>query len=184
MPISTSSFGDERDSRYSEYDHEEMYETETLEFPGVTPAQAETYLKRLGGGVDEKHTRVEGIGWFAVIKRSMTAWPWTSTPTTNCWTTSSAALKSGSTGASAMQTATARVGSNIAFIKYWGVSNAALNIPLNNSISMTLADAYTTTTVAWNRAGSQREDVITLDGRRVDGNAAARLVRHLDLLRD
>ncbi|MCB0070974.1 MAG: diphosphomevalonate decarboxylase [Caldilineaceae bacterium] len=82
-----------------------------------------------------------------------------------------------------MQTATARVGSNIAFIKYWGVSNAALNIPLNNSISMTLADAYTTTTVAWNRAGSQREDVITLDGRRVDGQAAARLVRHLDLLR-
>ena len=67
MPISTSSFGDERDSRYSEYDHEEMYETETLEFPGVTPAQAETYLKRLGGGVDEKHARVEGIGWFAVI---------------------------------------------------------------------------------------------------------------------
>ena len=67
MPISTSSFGDERDSRYSEYDHEEMYETETLEFPGVSPAQAETYLKRLGGGVDEKHARVEGIGWFAVI---------------------------------------------------------------------------------------------------------------------
>ena len=83
-----------------------------------------------------------------------------------------------------MQTATARVGSNIAFIKYWGVSNAALNIPLNNSISMTLADAYTTTTVAWNRAGSLREDVITLDGRRVDGTAAMRLVRHLDLLRE
>lgn len=67
MPISTSSFGDERDGRYNEYEQEEMYETETLEFPGVTAAQAETFLKRLGGGVDEKHTRVEGIGWYAVI---------------------------------------------------------------------------------------------------------------------
>lgn len=67
MPISTSSFGDERDGRYSEYEEEEMYDIETLEFPGVTAAQAETFLKRLGGGVDEKHTRIEGIGWFAVI---------------------------------------------------------------------------------------------------------------------
>jgi diphosphomevalonate decarboxylase len=82
-----------------------------------------------------------------------------------------------------MHTATARVGSNIAFIKYWGVSNADLNLPLNNSISMTLADAFTTTTVAWNHSGTQRQDAITLDGRRVEGKAADRLVRHLDILR-
>jgi diphosphomevalonate decarboxylase len=74
-----------------------------------------------------------------------------------------------------MHTATARVGSNIAFIKYWGVSNADLNLPLNNSISMTLADAFTTTTVAWNHSGTH--------GRRVEGKAADRLVRHLDILR-
>ena len=43
--------------------------------------------------------------------------------------------------------ATARAGSNIAFIKYWGVADASLNLPLNNSISMTLGDLYTTTTV-------------------------------------
>ena len=43
--------------------------------------------------------------------------------------------------------ATARAGSNIAFIKYWGVADVNLNLPLNNSISMTLADLYTTTTV-------------------------------------
>ena len=67
MPISTSSFGDDRDERYSEYESDEMYDQETLEYPGVTPAQAETYLKRLGGGVDEKHARVEGIGWHAEI---------------------------------------------------------------------------------------------------------------------
>ena len=68
MPISTSSFGDDRDERYSEYESEDLYDQETLEYPGVTPAQAETYLKRLGGGVDEKHTRVEGIGWHAQIQ--------------------------------------------------------------------------------------------------------------------
>lgn len=67
MPISTSSFGDERDSRYGEYESEELYDQETLEYPGLSPQQAETYLKRLGGGVDEKHARIEGIGWYAEI---------------------------------------------------------------------------------------------------------------------
>jgi len=67
MPISTSSFGDNRDSRYSEYQSEEEYEAETMEFPAVTAAEAEAYLKRLGGGVDEKHKAVEGIGWRATI---------------------------------------------------------------------------------------------------------------------
>ncbi|MEZ4734972.1 MAG: hypothetical protein R3E79_48375 [Caldilineaceae bacterium] len=67
MPISTSSFGDERDSRYNEYQSQEQYEEEMMEFPGVTPPQAETYLKRLGGGVEEKLKVVEGIGWRAEI---------------------------------------------------------------------------------------------------------------------
>lgn len=67
MPISTSSFGDDRDGRYNEYQSEDEYEAETLEFSGVTPAQAEGYLKRLGGGVDEKLKVVEGIGWKATI---------------------------------------------------------------------------------------------------------------------
>jgi hypothetical protein len=67
MPISTSSFGDERDSRYGEYERSDSYTVEVMEFPGVTVAQAETYLKRLGGGVEEKLKRVEGIGWTAEI---------------------------------------------------------------------------------------------------------------------
>lgn len=67
MPISTSSFGDERDSRYNEYEQAESYTVEVLEFPGLSPAQAETFLKRLGGGVEEKLQRVEGIGWQAEI---------------------------------------------------------------------------------------------------------------------
>lgn len=67
MPISTSSFGDERDKRYNEYESDDAYEQETMEFPGITPTQAETYLKRLGGGVEEKLKVVEGIGWKATI---------------------------------------------------------------------------------------------------------------------
>lgn len=67
MPISTSSFDDERDSVYSEYENEEMYERESLSFPGLSVDVAERLLKRLGGGVAEKHKRVEGVGWQATI---------------------------------------------------------------------------------------------------------------------
>lgn len=79
--------------------------------------------------------------------------------------------------------ATARAGSNIAFIKYWGAANAAINLPLSNSISMTLADAHTTTTVEWLPAPQLPQDEIMLDGTRLDERAAARLVRHLDRIR-
>jgi hypothetical protein len=68
MPISTSSFGDERDSRYSEYESSDQYETESMDFDGLSVADAETLLKRLGGGVAEKHRLVEGIGWKATIE--------------------------------------------------------------------------------------------------------------------
>jgi hypothetical protein len=70
MPISTSSFGDDRDNKYGEYEHAEEYEAEAIDYPELTPAQAETYLKRLGGGVEEKLRRVEGIGWQADIAKS------------------------------------------------------------------------------------------------------------------
>jgi diphosphomevalonate decarboxylase len=82
-----------------------------------------------------------------------------------------------------MPKATYRVGSNIAFIKYWGVADPAINLPLNNSISLTLADAHTTTTVAWDTDGALATDEITLDDVQLETKAAARLVRHLDRLR-
>lgn len=68
MPISTSSFGDERDSRYSEYESPEQYENESMDFDGISVASAENMLKRLGGGVAEKNRLVEGIGWQAIIE--------------------------------------------------------------------------------------------------------------------
>lgn len=72
MPISTSSFGDERDNRYGEYQSDDLYETETLDFPNLRVDTAEALLKRLGGGVAEKHELVEGIGWKATITPSDT----------------------------------------------------------------------------------------------------------------
>lgn len=56
MPISTSTFGDERDSRYSEYGSAENYESESMDFDRLSVENAETMLKRLGGGVAEKTT--------------------------------------------------------------------------------------------------------------------------------
>lgn len=82
-----------------------------------------------------------------------------------------------------MSIATVRVGSNIAFIKYWGVADPALNIPLSNSISMTLADAHTTTTVAWDETGVLDRDLFVLDGVDQSPERSQRLIRHLDILR-
>ena len=42
---------------------------------------------------------------------------------------------------------TAIAPANIAFIKYWGKQDAALRLPLNDTISMNLSAAYTVTTV-------------------------------------
>jgi hypothetical protein len=67
MPISTSSFGDERDQKYDEYKRSDQYDQETMEFPGLTDVLAETLLKKLGGGVVEKYKQIEGIGWKALI---------------------------------------------------------------------------------------------------------------------
>lgn len=82
-----------------------------------------------------------------------------------------------------MPKTTVRAGSNIAFIKYWGVADASINLPLNSSISMTLADAHTTTTVEWDQSGQLAADDITLDRQPLTGKAAARLVHHLDRIR-
>ena len=43
---------------------------------------------------------------------------------------------------------TVPTGSTIAFIKYWGVADAAINLPLNSSISMPMADPHPTAPLA------------------------------------
>lgn len=68
MPISAPSLGDAEDRHDPRFQSDEMYDTESLDFPGLTPAQAETLLKRLGAGVVDKLELVEGIGWKARIQ--------------------------------------------------------------------------------------------------------------------
>jgi diphosphomevalonate decarboxylase len=77
--------------------------------------------------------------------------------------------------------ATARAGSNIAFIKYWGKTDYTLNLPLNDSISMTLSEAVTTTTVAWDE--HLDHDEVYFDGERITDARADRISRHLDRVR-
>lgn len=45
-----------------------MYDSDSLPCPGLSPERAEALLRRLGAGVAEKHTRVEGLGWQAEIE--------------------------------------------------------------------------------------------------------------------
>jgi hypothetical protein len=67
MPISTASFGDERDSKYSEYNRTDLYDQEVVEIAGLDAPTAESLLKKLGGGVVEKYRQLEGMGWKATI---------------------------------------------------------------------------------------------------------------------
>ncbi len=77
--------------------------------------------------------------------------------------------------------ATARACANIALIKYWGARDHDRNLPLNDSISLTLAGAETVTTVAYDP--DLAVDEIYLDGERLLDHRAARVVRHLDRIR-
>ena len=52
--------------------------------------------------------------------------------------------------------ATAVANPNIAFIKYWGKADNALNLPANPSLSMNLAALTTVTTVVKDAAGKER----------------------------
>ena len=77
--------------------------------------------------------------------------------------------------------ATATAGSNIAIVKYWGARDAALRLPTNGSISLTLDAAATTTTVRFDPA--LKADALILDGQKAGGDALARVSAHLDRLR-
>ena len=70
MPISTSSFEDGRDGKYQEYEDQNLYEEESIEYPGLTLETAQGLLKRLGGGVSEKFKLIEGIGWKAIMTKT------------------------------------------------------------------------------------------------------------------
>jgi diphosphomevalonate decarboxylase len=80
-----------------------------------------------------------------------------------------------------MGKATAIANPNIAFVKYWGKADAALNLPANPSLSMNLAALTTATTVEF-RPGLP-SDTVTIDDQPATDQAAARVVAHLDRVR-
>jgi diphosphomevalonate decarboxylase len=80
-----------------------------------------------------------------------------------------------------MGKATAVANPNIAFVKYWGKIDAALNLPANPSLSMALGALTTTTTVEF-RPGLPF-DMVTIDGQPAKGSAMARVVAHVDRVR-
>ena len=78
--------------------------------------------------------------------------------------------------------ATAIAGSNIAFVKYWGNLDDALNIPMNGSISMTLDAAHTITTVEFHP--DLPADELAINGQLADEAAVKRASAHLDHIRN
>ncbi|MFQ5979599.1 MAG: diphosphomevalonate decarboxylase [Candidatus Heimdallarchaeota archaeon] len=80
---------------------------------------------------------------------------------------------------------TAAAGANIAFIKFWGVQEDTeqygLHLPLNDSISMTLDTAKTTTTIDF--SGDYLQDSMVIDNQSASKAAFNRAITHIDRLR-
>ncbi|MEM3164834.1 MAG: diphosphomevalonate decarboxylase, partial [Halobacteria archaeon] len=80
-----------------------------------------------------------------------------------------------------MRKATAVAGSNIALIKYWGNRDHRKRLPANHSISLTLRELTTTTTVSF-PPGAARDEA-TVDGKPLSGTSMERVRHVLDPLR-
>lgn len=81
-----------------------------------------------------------------------------------------------------MDTTTYRAYTNIALIKYWGKRNKELFLPVTSSLSLTLGEFYTDTTLEWNR--DSIHDTFTLDGQIQDANAIDKVSRFINMFRD
>ncbi|KPK95431.1 MAG: hypothetical protein AMJ88_00345 [Anaerolineae bacterium SM23_ 63] len=80
-----------------------------------------------------------------------------------------------------LRTASAIANPNIAFIKYWGNRDAALRLPSNGSISLTLGGLETYTSVTFDESLSS--DHIAIDGQPASASASERVSLHLDRIR-
>ncbi|KAB1645265.1 diphosphomevalonate decarboxylase [Gulosibacter chungangensis] len=81
-----------------------------------------------------------------------------------------------------MTKATARAYPNIALVKYWGKRDSTLMLPLTGSMSMTLDDFPTTTTVE--RTPEAAADHFELNGEVIEGEPLRRVTKFLDLVRE
>ncbi len=80
--------------------------------------------------------------------------------------------------------ASAIANANLALVKYWGKRNKKLKLPYNNSISVTLSDFYTHTTVGFSTNYST--DLLTLNGQKInpqDGSKYKHVAEFLNILR-
>ena len=80
-----------------------------------------------------------------------------------------------------MRTTTARAHPNIALVKYWGKADEDLILPAAGSLSLTLDQFPTTTTVV--PAPAAESDVLELDGGPADAGQTARISAFLDRVR-
>ena len=79
--------------------------------------------------------------------------------------------------------ATAFASSNIALCKYWGKRSLDLNLPINSSLSISLANKGATTKVSLINSDT---DVVILNSNQVDNNSNfyKKIVKFLDLFKD
>ena len=77
--------------------------------------------------------------------------------------------------------ATAIGPSNIAFTKFWGRIDESLRLPENGSVSMTLSNLLTTTTVEF--SPNYKQDQIIINGGGLESGEAERVIKHLDRVR-
>jgi len=84
------------------------------------------------------------------------------------------------------ESVTARAGTNIALVKYWGKRDAALNLPAAGSLSLTLADLGSETTVRFvaDAGDADGRDRVLFAGAPAEAKFAARVQRFLDLVRN
>lgn len=81
-----------------------------------------------------------------------------------------------------LSSCTAVAGANIALVKYWGKRDAALNLPAAGSLSLTLKELGTRTTVRFGEHLGPR-DRLRLNGQEPDDPTRTRIVAFLDLVR-
>lgn len=80
---------------------------------------------------------------------------------------------------------TAHAGTNIALVKYWGKRDAALNLPAAGSLSLTLANLGSETTVRFapDAGDATGRDRVLFAGAPAEPKFAARVQRFVDLVR-
>ncbi len=77
--------------------------------------------------------------------------------------------------------ATARAHSNIALIKYWGKRNSRLNLPAVGSISITLKEMSTVSTVTF--LENRDTDLLVINNKEADRHESERVTHFLDIIR-